>query len=215
MTPRRGRRAMPLHFDPTLVNDPFDDPGFTSISFSNGARCFSILATSPACSSQAPARQRRLCHTSAYGPLSPVSTKFAEAPSWREKILGVYGPTGLIDASRTSSRHILGILLSALTAIWFPRNGDRRGRVPDIGAVLRAYAFERSEGGTRQSDEGLLLKEPASRFARPSSIMACPCSLSPSKSGLKSTCVATRWSDGARHRALASRLQGGDASRRA
>jgi ribonuclease Z len=79
----------------------------------------------------------------------------------REKVLGIYGPPGLIDAVEHKLRAYTwnliegygGNLILRVTEI------DEAGRLTSANFAGRAR-FERSRGEARQSDNGLLLQEP-------------------------------------------------------
>ncbi len=111
----------------------------------------------------------------------------------REKIVGLYGPAGLIDAVE----HKLEAYSWNLIEGYSGNLVFRITEVDDAGYLTSAQfsgrrRFERTEIGKSESSEGLLLREPASKFVPPRSIMACPHSLSHSRSGHELTYGATR-----------------------
>jgi ribonuclease Z len=87
---------VPRHFDPTLINDPFDDPGlYVDLVFEQRALLFDLGDLSRL----AP---RKLLRTSDVFVTHRHMDHFAgfdiEGICWTRKDVGIYGSTGLIDA---------------------------------------------------------------------------------------------------------------------
>jgi len=152
---------MPLHFDPTLVNDPFDDPGlYVDLVFEWRALLFDL-------GDLARLAPRKLLRVSDVFVTHRHMDHFAGFDQLlrrllgREKILGVYGPTGLIDAVEHKLKAYTWNLIERFDGnlVFLVTEIDEAGCLTSAQFSGRTW-FERSEGGTRQSDEGLLLKEP-------------------------------------------------------
>ncbi len=152
---------MPPHFDPTLVNDPFDDPGlYVDLVFERRALLFDLgdlgrLAPRKLMRvSDVFVTHRHMDHFAGFDQLLRLLLG-------REKTLHVYGPAGLIDAVehklKAYSWNLVegyhGNLIFRVTEI------DKAGRLTSAQFSGRTR-FERSEAESRQSDEGLLLREP-------------------------------------------------------
>jgi ribonuclease Z len=152
---------MPRHFDPTLINDPFDDPGlYVDLVFERRALLFDLGNLSRLAPrmllrvSDVFVTHRHMDHFAGFDQLLRLLLG-------REKTVGIYGPIGLIDAvehklraySWNLTEGFEGNLVIRATEI------DTAGYLTSAQFSGRAR-FERFEGETRQSDEGLLLQEP-------------------------------------------------------
>jgi ribonuclease Z len=152
---------MPRHFDPTLINDPFDDPGlYVDLVFERRALLFDLGYLSGLAPrkllrvSDAFVTHRHMDHFAGFDQLLRIFLG-------REKNVGIYGPPGLIDAVEHKLRAYTwnviegyeGNLVFRVTEI------DSTGRLTSAQFSGRTR-FERSEGETRQFEEGLLLQEP-------------------------------------------------------
>lgn len=152
---------MPRHFDPALVNDPFDDPGlYVDLVFERRALLFDLgdlgrLATRKLLRiSDVFVTHRHMDHFAGFDQL-------LRRILGREKSIGVYGPAGLIDAVehklRAYSWNVIegyeGNLVFRVTEI------DEAGRLASAQFSGRAR-FERVDGETGVSEDGLLLREP-------------------------------------------------------
>jgi len=89
---------MPRHFDPTLINDPFDDPGlYVDLVFERRALLFDLGYLSGLAPrkllrvSDAFVTHRHMDHFAGFDQLLRIFLG-------REKNVGIYGPPGLIDA---------------------------------------------------------------------------------------------------------------------
>jgi ribonuclease Z len=152
---------MPRHFDPTLVNDPFDDPGlYVDLVFERRALLFDlgdIARLSPRKIlriSDVFVTHRHMDHFAGFDQL-------LRRVLGRQKMLGLYGPTGTIDAVEHKLKAYTwnlideygGNLVCSVTEV------DEAGRQTSAKFCGRTR-FERSEVETRQADDGLLHKEP-------------------------------------------------------
>jgi ribonuclease Z len=79
----------------------------------------------------------------------------------RQKDVGIYGPTGLIDAVEHKLRAYTWNLIEGYEGnlVFSVTEVDTAGRLTSAQFCGRTR-FERSEGETRQSDAGILLREP-------------------------------------------------------
>ena len=151
---------MPCHFDPTLINDPFDDPGlYVDLVFERRALLFDL-------GDLGRLAPRKLLHVSEVFVTHRHMDHFAGFDHLlrlllgREKVLGIYGSTGLIDAVE----HKLGAYTWNLVEGY---EGNLMFRVTEIdtaGGLKSAQfsgrtRFARSEGEMRQSEGGILLQE--------------------------------------------------------
>ncbi|RNJ48160.1 ribonuclease Z [Methylocystis hirsuta] len=152
---------MPRHFDPTLVNDPFDDPGlYVDLVFERRALLFDlgdIARLSPRKIlriSDVFVTHRHMDHFAGFDQL-------LRRVLGREKMLGLYGPAGTIDAVehklKAHTWNLIdeygGNLVCSVTEI------DEAGRQTSAKFCGRTR-FERSNVETQQADDGLLHKEP-------------------------------------------------------
>jgi ribonuclease Z len=152
---------MPRHFDPTLVNDPFDDPGlYVDLAFERRALLFDLGDLSRL----APRKLLRVSdvfvthrHMDHFAGFDQLLRLFLG----REKILDVYGPTGLIDAVEHKLKAYSWNLVGGYEGnlVFRVAEIDEAGRLTSAQFSGRS-CFARSEGETRRSDEGLVLQEP-------------------------------------------------------
>jgi ribonuclease Z len=152
---------MPRHFDPTLINDPFEDPGlYVDLIFERRALLFDLGDLSRLAPrkllrvSDVFVTHRHMDHFAGFDQLLRVLLG-------REKNVGIYGSIGLIDAVE----HKLGAYTWNLiegyegNLVFHVTEIDTAGRLASAQFSGRTR-FKRSEGETRQFDEGLLLQEP-------------------------------------------------------
>jgi len=152
---------MPRHFDPTLINDPFDDPGlYVDLVFERRALLFDLgdlgrLAPRKLLRvSDVFVTHRHMDHFAGFDQLLKLLLG-------REKTVGVYGPASLIDAVEHKLKAYTWNLVEGY-------EGNLVFRVTEIDSTNNLTSaqfssrarFERSEGETKQSDRGLLLQEP-------------------------------------------------------
>jgi ribonuclease Z len=152
---------MPRHFDPALVNDPFDDPGlYVDLVFERRALLFDLgdirrLAPRKLLRiSDVLVTHRHMDHFAGFDPL-------LRCLLGREKTLGVWGPEGMIDAVEHKLRAYTWNLIEGY-------EGELTIAVTEVDACgcMRSARFagrsrfERREGEARESGEGLLLEEP-------------------------------------------------------
>ena len=151
---------MPRHFDPALVNDPFDDPGlYVDLVFERRALLFDLgdlrgLAPRKLLRvSDVFVTHRHMDHFAGFDQLLRLLLG-------REKTLGVHGPAGIIDAVEHKLRAYTWNLIEGY-------DGELTIRVTEFDAsgCMRSALFagrsrfERAEGESSQSVDGLLLKE--------------------------------------------------------
>ncbi len=152
---------MPRHFDPTLVNDRFDDPGlYVDLAFEKRALLFDVGDVT-----KLPTRKilrisdifishRHMDHFAGFDQL-------LRRVLGREKTIGVYGPAGMIDAVEHKLRSYTWNLLEGY-------EGNVSFRVTEMDSGGRTAAalfsgherFTRAQAETDRSADGLLLKEP-------------------------------------------------------
>jgi ribonuclease Z len=152
---------MPPHFDPALINDPFDDPGlYVDLVFERRALLFDLGDLSRLAPrkllrvSDVFVTHRHMDHFVGFDQLLRVLLG-------REKAVGVYGPIGLIDAVEHKLRAYSWNLIEGY-------EGNLTFRVTEIDPAgclnLARFSsrtrFERVDDQTKQSDAGLLLQEP-------------------------------------------------------
>jgi ribonuclease Z len=152
---------MPRHFDPTLVNDPFDDPGlYVDLVFERRALLFDLgdlgrLAPRKLLRvSDIFVTHRHMDHFAGFDQLLRLLLG-------REKTLDVYGPAGLIDAVEHKLKAYSWNLVEGYQGnlVFRATEIDKAGGLASAQFSGRTR-FERSEAESRQSDEGLLLREP-------------------------------------------------------
>jgi ribonuclease Z len=152
---------MPRHFDPALVNNPFDDPGlYVDLAFERRALLFDFgdlgrLAPRKLLRvSDVFVTHRHMDHFAGFDQLLRLLLG-------REKVVNVYGPAGLIDAVEHKLKAYTWNLVEGY-------HGNLVFRVTEIDKASDLTSaqfsgrtrFERCEAKTRQSDEGILLREP-------------------------------------------------------
>lgn len=152
---------MPHHFDPALVNDPFDDPGlYVDLVFERRALLFDLGNLSPLAPrkllriSDAFVTHRHMDHFAGFDHL----LRFVLG---REKTIGIYGPAGLIDAVEHKLRAYTWNLIEGYEGdlVFHVREIDEAGFLTSAKFSGRSR-FERSKGERRQTEDGLLLQEP-------------------------------------------------------
>jgi ribonuclease Z len=152
---------MPRHFDPTLINDPFEDPGlYVDLVFERRALLFDLGDLSRLAPrkllrvSDIFVTHRHMDHFAGFDQLLRLLLG-------REKAVGVYGTTGLIDAVEHKLRAYSWNLLDGYEGklVFHVTETDLAGNLTSA-AFSSPTGFKRFEGRTRQSDEGLLLQEP-------------------------------------------------------
>jgi ribonuclease Z len=152
---------MPPHFDPVLVNDPFDDAGlYVDLVFRKRAILFDL-------GDHANVATRKLLRVSDIFVTHRHMDHFAGFDSLlrlligREKTLSIFGPPGMIDAIEHKLKAYTWNLVEGY-------DGNLVIRAVDVDAAGRTSAalfagrsrFARAECACAQSDGGLLLKEP-------------------------------------------------------
>jgi ribonuclease Z len=152
---------MPRGFDPTLVNDPFDDPGlYVDLVFERRALLFDVgdVAKLPTRKllrvSDVFVTHRHMDHFAGFDQL-------LRRLLGREKTLGVYGPAGLIGAVEHKLKAYTWNLIGGY-------EGELIIRVTELdpsGAVVSARfagrsQFDRVQDECRPRFDKLLLKEP-------------------------------------------------------
>jgi ribonuclease Z len=152
---------MPRHFDPTLINDPFEDPGlYVDLVFERRALLFDLGDLSRLAPrkllrvSDIFVTHRHMDHFAGFDQLLRLLLG-------REKAVGVYGTTGLIDAVEHKLRAYSWNLLDGYEGklVFHVTETDLAG-ILTSAAFSSPTRFKRFEGRTRQSEEGLLLQEP-------------------------------------------------------
>ncbi len=151
---------MPRYFDPTLVNNPFDDPGlYVDLVFERRALLFDVgdIARLP---------PRKLLRVSDVFVTHRHMDHFAGFDQLlrrllgREKILNLYGPLGTIDAVEHKLRAYTWNLIDRY-------DGNLVCRVTEIDPTGRQRSaqfsgrsrFERADDLPTQCDDGVILKE--------------------------------------------------------
>ena len=155
---------MTRHFDPALVNDPFDDPGlYVDLVFERRALLFDIgdIGALPTRKllriSDVFVTHRHMDHFTGFDHL-------LRRLLGREKCLGVYGPAGLIDAVERKLKAYTWNLIEGCDGELAIRatEVDCSGNVRQ--AVFRERSrFERSEDERRRQSDDVLLAEPGLR----------------------------------------------------
>lgn len=152
---------MPPHFDPTLVNDPFGDPGlYVDLVFERRALLFDLgdlgrLAPRKLLRvSDVFVTHRHMDHFAGFDQLLRLLLG-------REKVINVYGLTGLIDAVEHKLRAYSWNLVDGYCGnlVFHVTEIDKMGRLTSAQFSGRTR-FERSGAGSRQIDEDFLLREP-------------------------------------------------------
>lgn len=151
---------MPRHFDPTLVNDRFEDPGlYVDLAFEKRALLFDIgdIAVIPPRKilriSDIFVSHRHMDHFAGFD-------QFLRRTLGREKIINVYGPPGMIDAVEHKLRAYTWNLLEGYV-------GNVSFRVTEMDSAGRMVAalfcgherFFRAPSEPDVQADGVLLKE--------------------------------------------------------
>ncbi len=155
---------MPRHFDPSLVNDPFDDPGlYVDLAFQRRALLFDL-------GDVAGLVPRKILRVSDVFVTHRHMDHFAgfdlllRRLVGREKRLNIFGPAGMIDAIEHKLRAYTWNLVAGydgeLTIGAAEIDGAGLMRRADFSGRSR---FARSEGETVACADGTLLEEPGFR----------------------------------------------------
>lgn len=152
---------MPRHFDPTLVNEPFDDPGlYVDLVFERRALLFDLGDIRRL----APRKQLRISdvfithrHMDHFAGFDQLLRRLLG----REKTLCLYGPAGTIDAVEHKLNAYTWNLIDGYDGNLVCRviEMDPTGR-QTIAEFSGRRRFRRSAGLTKESKNGILLKEP-------------------------------------------------------
>ena len=184
---------MPRHFDPALVNDPFDDPGlYVDLVFERRALLFDLGDLSRL----APRKLLRVSdvfvthlHMDHFAGFDLLLRRLLG----REKILGVYGPAGVIDAIEHKLKAYTWNLIEGY-------DGNLTFLVTEIDAAGRLRAaqfsgrtrFQRTDGERRRSGDGVFLKESGLQVRAATLDHGVPVLAFALEERLSSTCGATR-----------------------
>ncbi|MGB5083150.1 MAG: MBL fold metallo-hydrolase, partial [Methylocystis silviterrae] len=151
---------MPRHFDPALINDPFDDPGlYVDLVFEKRALLFDLGDLGRL----SPRKMLRISdvfvthlHMDHFAGFDQLLRRLLG----REMTLGVYGPPGVIDAVehklKAYSWNLIGGYEGNLT--FRVTEIDESGRAASASFSGRTQ-FARRDEERSQSNGGLLLKE--------------------------------------------------------
>lgn len=152
---------MAHHFDPALVNDPFDDPGlYVDLVFERRALLFD-------CGDLSPLPPRKLLRISDVFVTHRHMDHFAGFDQLlrcllgREKTVGIYGSAGLIDAVEHKLKAYTWNLVEGYEGnlVFHVKEIDEAGHL--VSARFSGHKrFERCAGEERQITGGLLLQEP-------------------------------------------------------
>jgi ribonuclease Z len=152
---------MPRHFDPHLINDPFGDPGLcVDLVFERRTLLFDLGDLSPLSPRQMLrisdvfVSHRHMDHFQGFDQL-------LRCLLGRDKVIGFYGPPGLIDAIE----HKLQAYTWNLVAGYEGNPVLRVNEIDGRGHIARAeftgrQAFARTDREGSISEEGILLLEP-------------------------------------------------------
>jgi ribonuclease Z len=152
---------MPRHFDPHLINDPFGDPGlYVNLVFERRALLFDLGDLSRLSPrellriSDVFVSHRHMDHFMGFDQL-------LRCILGRETVVGFYGPPGLIEGIE----HKLKAYTWNLIAGYEGNPTLRVSEIDEMGRLTSAQfsgraAFERAEGESGLSKEGVLLQEP-------------------------------------------------------
>ena len=152
---------MPRHFEPILVNDPFDDPGlYVDLVFERRALLFDLGNLSRL----APRKLRRISDvfiTHRHMDHFAGFDQLLRLLLGREKTLTVYGPPGLVDAVEHKLKAYTWNLVEGYegTLVFRVREIDKTGCLTSAEFSGR-NRFERSKEEIKHCDENLLLREP-------------------------------------------------------
>ena len=159
--PNEFERAVPRHFDPALINDPFDDPGlYVDLVFEKRALLFD-LGDLGRLSPRKALRVSDVFVTHLHMDHFAGFDQLLRRLLGRQKTLRVHGPPGVIDAVEHKLRAYSWNLIEGY-------DGNLTFRVTEMDEAggLRSARFSgrtrfaRSEIESSQRSEGLLLKEP-------------------------------------------------------
>ena len=207
---------MPRHFDPALVNDPFDDPGlYVDLAFERRALLFDVGDLG----GLAPRKLLRVSdafvthlHMDHFAGFDQLLRRLLG----REKVIGVHGPAGIINAVEHKLKAYTWNLIEGY-------DGNLTFRVTEIDEAGRLTTaqfsghtrFHRFDGERGQSGDGLILKE--SRHAGPrghAGPWRAGARFRPRGAGSNQRVAQQGRGHGARYRAMAPCIQGGDPPRR-
>jgi ribonuclease Z len=155
---------MSHRFDPVLVNDPFDDPGvYVDLVFERRALLFDLgdlgrLAPRKLLRvSDVFVTHRHMDHFAGFDQL-------LRRLLGRDKVLGLYGPTGLVEAVEHKLKAYSWNLIEGYAGnlVFRVTELDEAGCLASAEFIGRRR-FERREIGKRESNEGALLAEPGLR----------------------------------------------------
>jgi len=158
--PNENEKAVPRHFDPALINDPFDDPGlYVDLVFEKRALLFDLGDLGRL----SPRKMLRISdvfvthlHMDHFAGFDQLLRRLLG----REMTLGVYGPRGIIDAVehklRAYSWNLIGGYDGNLT--FRVTEMDESGRTSSASFSGRTQ-FARRDEEKGQLSEGTLLKE--------------------------------------------------------
>lgn len=155
---------MPRHFDPHLINDPFGDPGlYVNLVFEQRALLFDLGDLSPLSPRQLLrvsdvfVSHRHMDHFSGFDHLLSCFIG-------REKVVGFYGPPGLIDGIEHKLRAYTWNLVAGYEGnpVFRVTEMDDKGHLT-CAQFSGRLAFERAEVPSTMAEEGLLLEEPGFR----------------------------------------------------
>lgn len=151
---------MPRHFDPSLVNDPFEDPGlYVDLAFERRALLFDLGDLAPL----APRKMLRISdvfvthlHMDHFAGFDQLLRRLLG----REKVVGVYGPLGIVDAVEHKLAAYAWNLIEGY-------DGNLVFRVSEIGEAgeMRTARFSGRERFARvderpsSAEDGVFLKE--------------------------------------------------------
>lgn len=155
---------MPRHFDPALVNDPFDDPGlYVDLIFEKRALLFDLGDLGRL----APRKLLRVSDVFVtHRHMDPFVgfDQFLRRTLGREKTVSVYGPPGMIDAVehklRAYSWNLIADFEESLTFRVTEMEADGRSTCAQFSGRRR---FARGAEVARQCARGCLLEEPGFR----------------------------------------------------
>jgi len=153
---------MPRHFDPHLINDPFDDPGlYVNLVFEHRALLFDLGDLSPL----SPRQLLRVSnvfishrHMDHFAGFDQLLRCFIG----RDKVVSFYGPPGLIDAIEHKLKAYTWNLVAGYEGnpIFRVTEMDDGGRLTCTQFSGR-LAFERADVLSTIAEEGVLLVEPS------------------------------------------------------
>ncbi|WP_036283910.1 MBL fold metallo-hydrolase [Methylocystis sp. ATCC 49242] len=152
---------MPRHFDPALVNYPFDDPGlYVDLVFEKRALLFDLGDISRL-SARKLLRVSNVFVTHLHMDHFAGFDQLLRCALGREKTLGVYGPAGIINAVEHKLSAYSWNLIDGYDGnlTFLVTELDELGRLKSARFSGRSR-FERRDGDESRAIEGLVLKEP-------------------------------------------------------